>query len=142
MTQQEQKKYDGPVPIPQQESDFYWEKCKEHELWLRHCKACGKAYFYPRDICPLCFSRDTDWVQASGKGTLFTFGIVHQIPRPGYTGPLPFVIAMVELEEGPIMPTNIVDVDAAPEALKIGMSVEVIFDDITEKISLPKFKPA
>ncbi len=142
MTQQEQQKYDGPVPIPQQESDFYWEKCKEHELWLRHCKTCDKAYFYPRDICPLCFSRDTDWIQASGKGTLYTFGLVHQIPRPTYTGPLPFVIAMVELEEGPIMPTNIVDVDATPEALKVGMSVEVTFDDITESISLPVFKPS
>ena len=135
-----QQQYEGPVPIPQQESDYYWEKCKEHELWLRHCNQCNKAYFYPRDICPVCFGRDTKWIQASGTGTLYTYGIVHQIPRPNYKGPVPFVIAMVQLDEGPIMPTNLVEVEPDPANLKIGMPVEVVFDDITENISLPKFK--
>ena len=133
--------YDGPIPIPQPESDFYWEKCKKHELWLRYCKRCEKAYFYPRDLCPACFGRETGWIQATGKGTIYTYGIVHQIPRPNYSGPLPFVIAMVQLEEGPIMPTNLVDVEPEPTAINVGMPVEVTFDDITENISLPKFKP-
>ena len=136
-----QQPYEGPLPIPQQESEFYWQKCKEHELWLRHCKQCNKVYFYPRDVCPMCFQRDTEWIKASGKGTLYTYAIAHQLPRPNYKGPLPFVIAMVQLEEGPIMPTNLVEVKPEPASIKVGMHVEVTFDDITEEISLPKFKP-
>ena len=76
--------YNKPIPVPQGESDFYWEKAKEHELWLRSCNACGKAYFYPRDISPCCFSKDTTWVQASGNATLHTYGIVERPPHPGF----------------------------------------------------------
>lgn len=81
-------------------------------------------------------------MKASGKGELYTFAIVHQIPRPNYRGPLPFVIAMVKLAEGPVMPTAIVGVEPDPKNLKVGMPVEVVFEDITEAISLPKFKLA
>ena len=129
-------------PIPQPESDFYWEKCKEHELWLRHCKACNNAYFYPRDICPGCFSRDTDWIQSSGKATLHAFAIVHRAPVPAFRGKEPFVTAIVELEGGARMPTNIVDCEADPEHIKIGMALQVTFDDLDDKVSLPKFRPA
>ena len=139
MTQQ----YSKPVPRPQQESDFYWEKAKAHELWLRKCNSCDKAYFYPRDISPCCFSRDTSWVRASGKATLYTYGIVHRAPHPGFREDAPFVTALVELEEGPRMPTNIVGLgEPTPEKLQIGMPLEVTFEEITDEISLPKFKPA
>ena len=84
-------------PLPQPESDFYWEKCKAHELWLRHCKACGSTYFYPRDICPGCFSRDTDWVQSSGRGTLYAFAIVHRGPVPAFRDRAPYITALVEV---------------------------------------------
>ena len=134
--------YNKPIPVPQVESDFYWEKCKEHELWLRYDNDAQQAYFYPRDISPITFSRNTSWVQASGKATLYTYAIVHRAPHPGFVGDVPFVTAMVELEEGPIMPTNIVMDDPTPEKLQIGMALEVVFEDITDEISLPKFKPA
>ena len=94
--------YSKPIPSPQGESDFYWQKAKEHELWLRKCNSCGEAYFYPRDISPCCFSRDTTWIKASGKATLHTFGIVHRAPHPGFAPDVPFVTAIVDLEEGPI----------------------------------------
>ena len=129
-------------PIPQPESDFYWEKCKEHELWLRHCKACDNTYFYPRDICPGCFSRDTDWIQSSGKAILHAFAIVYRAPVPAFRGKEPFVTAIVELEGGARMPTNIVECEADPEHIKIGMALQVTFDDLDDKISLPKFRPA
>ena len=129
-------------PLPQPESDFYWEKCKAHELWLRHCKACDSTYFYPRDICPGCFSRDTDWVQSNGRGTLYAFAIVHRGPAPAFRDRVPFVTAIVELEGGARMPTNLVDVEPDPGTIKIGMAVEVTFDDLDDKISLPKFRPA
>lgn len=128
-------------PVPQPESDFYWEKCKEHELWLRHCRLCDDIYFYPRDISPCCFSRDTDWIQSSGRGTLHAFAIVHRGPIPAFRDRAPYIVAMVELEGGARMPTNLVDVDPDPSVIKIGMEVEVVFDDLDDKISLPKFRP-
>ena len=134
--------YDRPLPVTQPESDFYWEKAKAHELWLRKCNACGRAYFYPRDICPMCFSRNTSWIQASGKGTLHTFAIVHRAPTPAFRDDAPFVVAMVDLEEGPRMPTNLIEVEPDPANIKVGMAVEVVFEDITDEITLPKFKPA
>ena len=134
--------YNKPVPVPQGESDFYWEKAKAHELWLRQCDDCGNAYFYPRDISPCCFSKNTSWIQASGKATLFTFAIVHRPPHPGFREIAPYVTAIVELEEGPKFPTNIVIDDPTPENLQIDMALEVTFDDITDTIALPKFKPA
>jgi uncharacterized OB-fold protein len=134
--------YNKPIPMPQAESDFYWQKAKERELWLRKCNACGNAYFYPRDISPCCFSRDTTWIQASGRATLYTYGIVHRAPHPGFAQETPFVTAIVELEEGPHMPTNIVMDDPTPEKLQIGMPLQVIFQDINDKIALPKFSPA
>ena len=134
--------YNKPVPVPQGESDYYWEKAKAHELWLRQCDDCGNAYFYPRDISSCCFSKNTSWIQASGKATLFTFAIVHRPPHPGFREIAPYVTAIVELEEGPKFPTNIVIDDPTPENLQIDMALEVTFDDITDTIALPKFKPA
>ncbi len=133
--------YNKPLPTPQGESDFYWEKTKEHELWLRSCDECG-PYFYPRDISPCCFSRNTRWVQASGNATLFTYAIVERAPHPGFVPDVPFVTAIVELEEGPKMATNIVIDEPTPENLQIGMALEVVFEDANDNISLPKFKPA
>ncbi len=134
--------YNKPIPVPQGESDYYWEKAKQHELWLRQCNACGKAYFYPRDISPCCFSKDTSWVQASGNATLHTYGIVERPPHPCFAEETPFVTAIVELEEGPRMPTNIVMDEPTPEKLQIGMALKVVFEDISETIALPKFEPA
>ena len=138
MTQQ----YNKPIPVPQGESDEYWNKAKEGELWLRSCNDCGGAYFYPRDISPCCFSRDTTWVQASGNATLYTYAIVHRAPHPGFVGDVPFVPAIVELEEGPRMPTSIVIDEPTQENLQIGMALKVVFEDITDSIALPKFAPA
>ena len=84
-------------PVPQPESDFYWEKCKAHELWLRHCKACDQTYFYPRDICPNCFSRDPEWIQTNGRGIVHTFCIVHTAPVPAFRDRAPYVPAIIEL---------------------------------------------
>ena len=106
--------YQGPLPVKQPESDFYWEKAQAHELWLRRCVDCGKAFFYPRDFCPGCGDRNVEWTQASGRGTLHTFAIVHRAPLPAFRDNVPFVVAMVDLEEGPRIPTNLVGVDPRP----------------------------
>ena len=93
--------YKKPIPSPQGESDFYWEKAKQEELWLRECPVNG-PYFYPRDISPGAMRKDTKWIKASGKATLFTFSIVERAPHPGFVDDVPFVTAIVELEEGPL----------------------------------------
>lgn len=130
-----------PIPVPQPESEFYWNKAKVGELWLRHCMACEETYFYPRDICPACFSRETVWIRSAGKGVLHTFSIVHRAPHPAFKGDVPYVVALVEVEGGARIPTNLIGVEATPEIIKIGMPVEVVFDQLTEDIFLPKFQP-
>lgn len=134
--------YKLPLPTRQPESDFYWEKAQAHELWLRKCNACGDAYFYPRNICPNCYSDDVTWIQASGKATLHAFAIVERGPTPPFRDAVPYVAALVDLEEGPRMPTNLTGVEFDDEHIKIGMALEVAFDDVTEEVTLPKFKPA
>ena len=135
--------YNKPLPIAQPESDLYWEKAKAHELWVMRCNDCNDIYFYPRAICPNCFGRNTEWVKHSGKGTLYTYAIVHRAPMPGWRDDVPYVVAMVELEGSTArMPTNIVGVEPDPKNLKVGMPLEVVFEDVTEKVTLPKFKPA
>ena len=132
--------YTKPIPVPQPESDRYWEGTRREELWLRTCLDCDQAYFYPRDICPKCHSRNTDWIRSSGKGTIYTFSIAHRAPHPGFVGAVPYIAAIVELEDGPRIPTNIVGVDPEPENLDIGMPVQVVFEKITDEITLPKFE--
>jgi hypothetical protein len=131
-----------PLPIPQPESDFYWQKCRAHELWLRRCKACARAYFYPRDLCPHCFSRDTEWTKSTGRGVLHSFAIVHRPPTPAFRDAVPYIVALVDLEEGARMPANLVGVEPDPAKLRCDMPVEVVFDDLTDTISLPNFRPA
>jgi uncharacterized OB-fold protein len=120
---------------------LFWQKAKEHELWLRRCDACNQAFFYPREICPNCFSRNTSWIRASGRGTLHAFAIVHRAPAPAFGDHVPYVAALVDLEEGPRVPTNLVDVEFVPEKIKIGLPVEVVFEDVTPEVTLPKFRP-
>ncbi|MCC7045941.1 MAG: Zn-ribbon domain-containing OB-fold protein [Alphaproteobacteria bacterium] len=131
-----------PAPVPQPESEFFWQKAKEGELWLRHCTACNRIYFYPRDICPSCFSRATDWIRSGGRGTLHSFAIVHRAPTSAFKELVPYVTAIVELEGGARMPSNLVNVPADPAQIRIGMTVEVSFEQITPDISLPVFRPA
>ena len=134
--------YNRPLPVPQPESDFYWEKTKAHELWLMRCDDCNKAYFYPRPICPHCFSRTTRWFQASGRGTLYAFAIVERGPTPAFREAVPYVTAFVELEEGVRFPTSLVEVEPDAAKISVGMPVEVTFDDVTDAITLPRFRPA
>lgn len=134
--------YQGPLPVKQPEADFYWEKAQARELWLRRCVDCGQAFFYPRDICPGSGSRNVEWMQASGRGTLHTFAIVHRAPVPGLRDHVPYVVALVDLEEGPRMATNLVGVEPDPSAIRVGMPVQVDFAAVTEEVTLPVFRPA
>ena len=106
------------------------------------CADCGSTYFYPRPICPACFSRNTTWVQSSGRGTVYAFSIVHRPPTPAFQEQVPYVAALVELEGGARIPTNLVEVEPDPARIRVGMAVEVVFEEVSETIALPKFRPA
>lgn len=129
-----------PLPEPTPETEHFWEGCRSGELRLQSCDDCAKAYFPPRPFCPSCGSRNVTVQKASGKATLYSYVINHR-PRPDF-GDEPHSIAVVELAEGPRMMTNIVDCPQTPEALVLDMALEVTFEEASETISLPKFKPA
>ena len=128
-----------PLPIPDEDSTPYWEGCRKSRLMLQRCGTCGTVRFPPQHLCPSCWSENADWVQASGRGEVYTFGVVRRALRPDWRERVPYVVALVCLEEGPKLFTNIVD--CRPEEVAIGMPVVVIFDQVSEEIVLPKFRP-
>jgi len=127
------------IPRPTKETQNYWEGCRNHELRIQQCSNCDEYQFYPRLMCTNCSSRRLKWVQASGRGKVVSYTIVHRAPSQAYKEEAPYVLAIIQLEEGPTMMSNIVQCD--PENVMIDMIVEVVFEDWTEEISIPKFRP-
>ena len=125
-------------PRPTPETQEFWDGCAAGELRLQRCRPCDAHYFPPRPFCPDCLSDDVTWEAVSGRGTLHTYVINHR-PAPGFEGP--YAIAVVQLEEGPRMMSNIVGVDQTPEALVLDMPLEVTFEERGE-VQLPLFRPA
>ena len=129
------------LPSPTPETAPYWEGAKAHELRIQYCGDCKKHFFYPRIFCPTCLGDNVEWRKVSGKGTLLTY-VLSARPAPGFDDELPYAIAIVQLDEGPHLMTNIVDTEITPENLPAGMAVEVTFEDVNDTITLPKFRPA
>lgn len=127
------------VPTVEEETRPYWEGCKRHELMIQKCNGCGSYQHPPRGFCGECYKMDIAWQKSTGKGTVWTYTVTYRNQDPGFRHLVPYVMAYVELEEGIKMMTNIVDCD--PESVRIGMPVEVTFDDVNENISIPHFKP-
>ena len=128
-----------PRPEPTPETKHFWEGCKEGKLLLQRCPDTGKAYFPPRPFSPYTGNRNVEVFQASGRATLHSY-VIHHRAVPGFTAP--YAIAVVELEEGPRMMTNIIDCPQTPEALVLDMPLEVAFEAMDEKTTLPLFRPA
>ena len=126
-------------PIPQPESDKYWEGANKGKLMLQ--KFGDHIQFYPRAVSTKDGSRDVEWIEASGKATLYTFTIVHQPPHPSFVDDVPYIAAIVTLEEGVNMPTRIIGIDPEPENLTLGMDLKLDFIDADGQ-KLPVFKPA
>ena len=128
------------IPSPDLETQPFWDGCREGRFLVRHCNACGEDHFYPRPFCPKCWSDDVAWKEASGRGTLYTYSIVHANDLPPFNERVPYVAAVVELDEGPRVMTNIEDVDHAD--LRVGMRVGVHFRELNDEISIPVFHSA
>ncbi len=130
-----------PLPEATPETREFWEGAKRGELRIQRCNACGKAYFFPRPFCPFCSSKDVAWFTASGRGKLYSY-VINYRAAYGFQDYAPYVIAVVELEEGPRMMTNIIGVDPTPENLPIDLPVVVRFEKQDDDITLPLFRPA
>lgn len=115
------------APQPTPETAPYWEAANNRELKIQYCNSCSRHFFYPRIACPRCGSADVTWVKASGRARLHTYLINHR-PASGFEEDAPYAIAVVELEEGPRMMTNIVGVPNTPEELQLDMALEVRFE--------------
>lgn len=132
-----------PLPKATPETQEFWDGTRAGELRIQRCldPQCRHVYFPPRPFCPKCASPDVEWFRASGRATLYSYVINHR-PAPGFEEDAPYAIAVVQLEEGPRMMTNLVDVEQTPEALQLDMPLEVTFEKVNDEISLPKFRPA
>ena len=128
--------YARPIPQPDAESQEFYDGARRHELMLMRCRAC-RAYRLPsRPRCPDCWSTDTEWARASGYGTLYSYGIMHQ-KFPGFADDVPYNYAIIELDEGPRMVSNIVGV--SDDELRVDMPVEALYDDVADDTTLIRF---
>jgi uncharacterized OB-fold protein len=129
-----------PLPKPAPESVPYWEAARRHRLELPRCHACRKFWFPPSKSCPHCLSAEFSFQPVSGRGKVYSFVTFHRVYHPAFAGEVPYGVALVELEEGPRLLSNIVGI--APEAVACEMPVKVVYEDVTESVSVPKFTPA
>jgi uncharacterized OB-fold protein len=127
------------LPTPDVETQPFWDGCRAGRFLLRRCNACGERHFYPRPFCPKCWSTDVEWEDANGRGTLYTYSVVRQNDLPPFSERVPYVAAIVELDEGPRVMTNIDGDDF--DALEIGMRVQVAFRAISDDVTIPVFRP-
>ncbi|MDP6606458.1 MAG: Zn-ribbon domain-containing OB-fold protein [Dehalococcoidia bacterium] len=132
--------YNKPLPMPTPETQEFWDGLKREELRIQQCQDCNQHYFYPRSFCPHCHSTNVEWTTVSGKGTVETFVINHRA-MGGWAEEVPYVVAVVSLEEGPRMLTNIINIEPDPEHVQVDMPVEIVYDAVTDEITLAKFQP-
>jgi uncharacterized OB-fold protein len=131
MAQAQDRKIIAPPVNP--ETQAFWDAASQGRLLIKKCNACGEVHFYPRNICPFCFSDQTEWQEASGRGTIYTYSVMRRTP-------IPYAIAYVELEEGPRIMTNIVDCDL--DTIRIGQAVRLVFKASEGGQQVPMFAPA
>lgn len=128
------------LPVIDSESEPFWRAAREGRFLIMRCRPCDRSYFYPRRYCPRCWSDETEWQQASGRGTVHTYSIVHQSPAPPFSDWVPYAVVLVDLDEGVRVMANW-DRSASLDRLAVGAQVEVVFEPITDDISLPRFRP-
>lgn len=133
------REYKLPIPVADEESRPFFAGAKESKLMLLRCTQCGTYRLPGRDRCSDCWSTETEWAQVSGRGKLYTFGVMHQQYHPSFAEVIPYNYAIVELAEGPRLVTNIVD--CTNEDLRTDMPVEAVFDPVSDEMTLVRFRP-
>ena len=129
-----------PLPHPSPETLPFWQAAKSHRLLLPLCNVCGRFWFPPTQRCAHCLASDFVWRDSKGAGRVYSFVVYHRVYHPGFENEVPYVVAVVELDEGPRLITNIVGV--SPDKVLCDMRVKVVFDDSETGVPIPKFTPA
>ena len=129
-----------PKPVADWETRAYWEGCGRGEIVLQRCRACATVQHRPRAICASCLSGDIEHFVASGRGQVYTFTVTHQNNARGFREACPYVLAYVELDEGPRLLTNVIGCD--PGSVRIGMPVVAEFPPRDKDLAVPRFRPA
>lgn len=132
--------YIKPLPTIDNWNRGFWAAAREEKLAAPHCQDCGKIFFPPGACCPHCLSQNLGWKALSGRGTVESWTVFHQLYYKGFADELPYNVAVVRLDEGISLMSNIVGV--ARDGLSSGMKVQVCFEQATDDITLPKFRPA
>jgi uncharacterized OB-fold protein len=128
------------LPTIEDESRPFWDGAREGKFLIARCGNCGRAHHYPRTFCPFCWSEDVSWETASGKATLYTYSTVYVNDMVPFKEKLPYIAAVVDLEEGPRVMTRLVGIETAD--LQIGMPLVVDYEAISEDVTAPVFRPA
>ena len=134
----EKTPYEKPLPVVDADSKPFWDGAKAHKLVIQQCSGCNQFIFYPRAVCPKCTGDALQWKDVSGEGTIYSFTVARRGAGPAFADDAPYVIALIDLKEGARMMSNIVTDDV--DSVKIGQSVKVTFEDVTDEITLPKFQ--
>jgi uncharacterized OB-fold protein len=132
----------APKPLPQVSAEMapFFEAARRQQLVVQRCRGCGTLRFPARDRCSACLAREAEWVPVSGKGTVFSFAVMHQVYHPGFAAEVPYAVVLVALDEGPRMISNVVGVP--PSEIRVGMPLEVVFEAVSPEVTLPKFRVA
>ena len=139
MTEEASAPYTKPLPDPTDVSRPFWDAAREHRLLIQRSRATGKHVFYPRAISPFGRGDELEWVEVSGRGTVYSYTVARRPTGPQWAADVPYVIAIVELEEGVHLTANIVECDV--DAVRVDMPVEVTYQDVTPEVTLPQFRP-
>lgn len=131
--------YKKPIPVPSKESQPYWDDLRERKLKMPRCDECRKYWFPPSLLCPHCNSAKWAWTETKGRGRIFSYVVYHRVYHQAFAGDVPYAVAVIELDEGPRMYCNVIGI--SPDKLVCDMKVEVVYEQITDTITLPKFKP-
>ncbi len=128
-----------PLPEPSPVTEPFWQGLRKREVRIQRCEQCQRYVFYPRTLCPYCLSETLEWVRASGKGRVYSYTIVRRAMHPAFQAEVPYVFAIIELEEGVRLASNVIN--CRPEDLRVDMPVKAVYHDVTSEITLLKFEP-
>jgi uncharacterized protein len=134
--------YSKPLPKSDPVTAPFWQSLHRGQMEVQRCDDCTSFVFYPRALCPACASRKLRWTPVSGRGRIYSLTIVHRPTNSAFKADVPYVVALVDLDEGCRMMTNIVGVDPDPAKVRIGAAVEIVYDRVTDAVTLPKFRLA
>jgi hypothetical protein len=130
---------DKPLPAITEDGAPFWEACRRGQLAVQRCSACAHLRFPPSVLCPRCLGEESAWVPLSGRGHVYSFIVVHRPQHPAFFDDVPYNVAIVELEEGIRLHSNVVG--CAHQDLHVGLAVEVVFEKVNDEVTLPKFRP-